>query len=102
VTNLMESLRVDLRPHGIDVTVLLPGFVQTKSGAEKSTRRKPFRLSLEGATARMERAIRSRRSRYAFPLRLSAIARVATLLPASLFDSLLTGRGPRPKRRVGA
>jgi len=100
LSNLMESLRVDLRPHGIDVTVLLPGFVRTKPGAAKSSRRKPFRLSLENATARMERAIRSRRSRYAFPLALCAIARVASLLPAPWFDLLLAGRGPRPKRTV--
>jgi short-subunit dehydrogenase len=100
LTNLMESLRMDLRPYGIDVTVLLPGFVRTKPGAGKATRRKPFRMSLEDATARMERAIRSRRSRYAFPLRLTAIARVLSLLPAPVFDSLIAALGPRPKRTV--
>ena len=30
LTNLMESLRIDLKPRGIDVTLLLPGFVRTK------------------------------------------------------------------------
>jgi hypothetical protein len=44
----------------------------------------------------MERAIRARRSRFAFPLPLAALARLATLLPAPLFDRLLAGRGRPP------
>ncbi len=93
LTNLMESLRIDLKPHGIDVTVLLPGFVRTKPGGRKAKRGKPFRLELADATDRMVKAIRSRRRRYAFPWTLAAVARLATLLPAALFDRLLAGRG---------
>jgi short-subunit dehydrogenase len=93
LTNLLESLRMDLKPQGIDVTLLLPGFVQTKPGPLKRKKSKPFRLSLEEATKRMEAAIRARRPRYAFPLILSAVARLATLLPANVFDRLLGGRG---------
>lgn len=96
LTNLMESLRIELRPQGIDVTVLLPGFVRTRPGPGTPKRGKPFRLELEDATARMERAIRARRSRFAFPLPLAALARLATLLPAPLFDRLLAGRGRPP------
>lgn len=93
LTNLMESLRIDLKAHGIDVTVLMPGFVRTKTGPATAKRGKPFRLELPDATARMVAAIRSRRRRYAFPWTLAAIARIATLLPAALFDRLLAGRG---------
>ena len=35
----MESLRIDLRPKGIDVTVLAPGFVRTKPKKKKKNRR---------------------------------------------------------------
>ena len=93
LTNLMESLRVDLRSQGIDVTLLLPGFVRTRPGPRKAKRNKPFRLELEDATRRMERAIRSRRRRYAFPTSLAIVARLSTLLPAALVDRLLAGRG---------
>jgi len=93
LTNLMESLRIDLEPHGIDVTLLLPGFVRTKPGGAGGKRGKPFRLELADATARMTRAIRARRRRHAFPWTLAAVARLATLLPAALFDRLLAGRG---------
>jgi 2-hydroxycyclohexanecarboxyl-CoA dehydrogenase len=85
---MMESLRIDLAAHGIDVTVLSPGFVRTSP--EK--RRKPFQVDLEAATARMARAIRARRKAYAFPLPLVLGAGFGRLLPAPLYDRLLARR----------
>jgi short-subunit dehydrogenase len=85
----MESLRIDLAPHGIDVTVLAPGFVRTSP--EK--RRKPFQVDLEPATARMARAIRARRKSYAFPLPLVLALGFGRFLPAPLYDRLM-----RPRR----
>ena len=89
LTAMMESLRIDLAPHGIDVTVLAPGFVRTKP--EK--RRKPFQVDLEAATARMARAIRARRKSYAFPLPLVLALGFGRFLPAPLYDRLM-----RPRR----
>jgi NAD(P)-dependent dehydrogenase (short-subunit alcohol dehydrogenase family) len=85
---MMESLRLDLAPHGIDVTVIAPGFVQTRP----DKRRKPFQLDLEQATARMARAIRARRKSYAFPLPLVLATGFGRLLPAPLYDGLLKRR----------
>jgi NAD(P)-dependent dehydrogenase (short-subunit alcohol dehydrogenase family) len=85
---MMESLRIDLAPHGIDVTVIAPGFVQTKPGRKS----KPFQLDLEQATARMARAIRARRKSYAFPLPLVLATGFGRLLPAPLYDRLLARR----------
>jgi short-subunit dehydrogenase len=90
LTAMTESLRIDLAPHGIDVTVLSPGFVRTKPGKKG----KPFQLDLEPATARMARAIRARRRSYAFPLPLVLALGFGRLLPAPLYDRLM-----RPKRR---
>jgi short-subunit dehydrogenase len=98
VTNLMESLRIDLRPHGVDVTVLAPGFVRTRPSKKKKKRRKPFRMELEPATERMVRSIRARKPYDAFPLPLVALATAGRLLPAGLYDRLM-GRlrlGPGP------
>jgi NAD(P)-dependent dehydrogenase (short-subunit alcohol dehydrogenase family) len=78
---MMESLRVDLAPHGIDVTLLVPGFVRTKP------KKKPLQVELEAATARMERAIVRRRRRYAFPLSLVLAMNLARALPAPIYDS---------------
>jgi len=96
LNNLMESLRIDLRGQGIDVTVIAPGFVRTKPGPAKK-RNKPFRLELEPATLLMHRAIIARKPYYAFPKSLAALVGVARWLPPALYDRILAGRGPRPK-----
>ena len=95
LTNLMESLRIDLGPRGVAVTVIAPGFVRTKPGPG----RKPFRVDLEPATERIWRAIRARRAYFAFPRSLVALAWFGRVLPARWYDRLLVGRGPRAKRK---
>ncbi len=91
LSNMMESLRIDLRPRGIAVTLLCPGFVRTRPSARK--KRKPFQLELEKATNAMCRAIMARKRYYAFPWPLVAVAAVGRMLPAGLYDRLLTGKG---------
>jgi NADP-dependent 3-hydroxy acid dehydrogenase YdfG len=95
LTNMMESLRIDLRPHGIDVTIIAPGFVRTKPG-KKQKRNRPFRLELEPATRRMHQAIIDRKPYYAFPKSLVALVWLGRLLPAAVYDRVLAGRGPGP------
>jgi short-subunit dehydrogenase len=96
LTNMMESLRIDLRSQGVDVTIIAPGFVRTKAGTSKK-KTKPLRLELEPATRLMHRAIQARKPYYAFPKSLVALVWIARLLPAALYDRLLAGRGPRAK-----
>ena len=64
LTAMMESLRIDLGPHGIDVTVLSPGFVQTKPEKKEAS---PFR----SASSRPPPAwrVRSRRAGNPMPFR---------------------------------
>jgi short-subunit dehydrogenase len=95
LTNMLESLRIDLKPWGVDVTILFPGFVRT-SPSQKS---KPFQMDVEDATLRMCRAIVARRRCYSFPLPLALLAKSGRLLPAALYDRLLAGRGRKPKQR---
>jgi short-subunit dehydrogenase len=96
LTNLMESLRIDLRSKGIDVTVLAPGFVRTKP-AKKKKRNRPLTLELEDATARMHRAIKGRKAYYAFPKSLLAVMWLGWALPAPIYDRIVAGRGPKVK-----
>lgn len=96
LTNLMESLRIDLRPRGIAVTLLLPGFVQTKT--HKS--RKPLQLDLEKATRSMERAIQGRKARLSLPWALSLAFAVLRLLPSPVYDRLVVGRGRKRKTKA--
>ena len=98
LTNMMESLRIDLAPKGIDVTVLAPGFVRTKPHKKA----KPLQMELERATMLMCRAIAARKRFYAFPLPLAAGAALGWSLPAALYDRLMAGRGAKAKSAKGA
>lgn len=95
LANMIESLRIDLKPHGIDVTLLLPGFVRTNPLSKK---KRPFEMELEETTDRIVRAIKLRKGRYAFPLPLAFLVGIGRLLPSSLYDRLFTGRGKKPKK----
>jgi short-subunit dehydrogenase len=83
LTNMMESLRGELRGRGIDVSVILPGFVRVKPGQHK-----PLMLEIEDATERMQRAIDTRAPYCAFPLSLRLAVAVGRLLPAGVWDRL--------------
>jgi short-subunit dehydrogenase len=95
LTTMLESLRIDLQPHGVDVTVLAPGFVRTSLKAKK--KRKSLQIDVEEATRLMHRAILARKRYYAFPAPLVLAATLGRVTPAALYDWLLAGRGPRPK-----
>lgn len=95
VANFMESLRIDLRSRGIVVTLLVPGFVDTRPRKPGRSKRKPFRMELEAATARMETAILRGAPRVVLPRRLAYVAGILRLLPCAYYDRLLAGRGRR-------
>jgi hypothetical protein len=95
LSNMIESLRIDLKPRGIAVTLICPGFVRTHASTKKKW--KPFQLETEEAVRLMARAIAARKPYYAFPLPLVLAAALGRMLPASLYDWMLTGRGRRPK-----
>ncbi len=95
ISNLMESLQIDLAPRGICVTLLLPGFVRTNPLSKKT---RPFEMDLEDATERMVRAIEARKSRYAFPASLRLLVGIGRMLPAGLYDRLFTGRTKKRKK----
>ena len=80
-----ESLRLDLRPRGIAVTTISPGFIRTEmTGGEGSVR--PFMVELEPAVDRIARAIRARHRSLAFPWQMALPAAIARSLPTALFD----------------
>lgn len=80
-----ESLRVDFKGQGIDVSVIQPGFIKTPltSGRQKNM---PFLLELDDGAMRIVSAIRRKKAFYSFPWQLAFIVRLARFLPASLYD----------------
>ena len=95
LSSLMDSLRIDLRPRGIAVTLVIPGPVRLKP---KSKKKRIYSVDVEDATARIEDAIRRKRARLVFPRRVSIPLALVRLLPTALSDRLLEGRGDKPEK----
>ncbi len=88
VANFMESLAIDLRQTGIDVTLLEPGFV-----AKPDSNKRRMRMPMDVATARMATAIIARRRHWRGPASLVFAANILRLLPFSVYSRVLAGRG---------
>ncbi|MEO9275229.1 SDR family NAD(P)-dependent oxidoreductase [Marinomonas sp. 5E14-1] len=87
----LSSLRMDLKPFNIDVTCLLPGFVDTPL-TQKNTFSMPFLMSADEAAKRMYKALQSRPYEFAFPKRLSMMLWIGRHFP-KLWLSMLA---PKP------
>ena len=87
VSTFFESLRVDLRKSGIDVTVIHPGFIRTPMTANRK-RKLPFLLETDDAACRILRAVERRARTYAFPWQLAGLVRMMKHLPNALYDRL--------------
>lgn len=95
LSNMIESLRIDLKPRGIAVTLICPGFIRTHPSTKKKW--KPFQLEVEEAARRMAHAIATRKPYYAFPFPLVFVAALGRVLPPALYDWMLRGQGRRSK-----
>jgi short-subunit dehydrogenase len=82
-----ESLRLDLRDTGVDVTIIHPGFIKTALTADRHAQM-PYLMELQDATRKIVRAIEARKKSYAFPWQLASIVRFGMLLPISLYDRI--------------
>jgi short-subunit dehydrogenase len=85
--NYTESLRIDLAPQGIAVTLAAPGFIVSRDTRKK--RSKPMAMALDPAADLLAAAILARRPYVSFPVRLAWIARLMRVLPARLYDPLI-------------
>ncbi len=85
ISSLFESLRLDLQPQGIDVTIIHPGFIKTPLTAGRQAKL-PFLLEVDEAARKMIGAIEKRKKSYAFPWQLATIVRAGMLMPNFLYD----------------
>jgi short-subunit dehydrogenase len=87
VSAFFESLRLDLAPRGIDVTIIHPGFIKTPLTAGRDNQM-PFLMELDDAVKKMARAIEKRRKRYSFPWQLATIVRAGMIMPIWMYDQI--------------
>jgi short-subunit dehydrogenase len=86
LSTLLEGLRIDLKPRGIDVTTLSPGFIW----GNINKKRRFFEVPLDTAVARMVKAIEGRRRVYSFPRWLAFCLAVFRCLPPTLADAAVS------------
>ncbi|HZN34098.1 MAG TPA: SDR family NAD(P)-dependent oxidoreductase [Pirellulaceae bacterium] len=94
VITLLQSLRLDLAPRGIAVTVILPGYVDTPMITNRERRTLPGLVTAEDAARRIARAIERGQGVAAFPWQTWLSARLAGLLPPGLFQFVMGSRPP--------
>lgn len=90
LTTYLESIRIDLKPYGIRVTSIHPGFIATPM-TEKN-KYMPFLLSADKAAEKIYRAIRSGRTRYYFPWQMKILVGLLRHLPDGVYDFLMSQR----------
>lgn len=81
---LMETLRITLKPHNIDVSLISPGFVQTPL-TDRNDFPMPMRISVEEASRAIRRGLAQRKAEVHFPLRFTLSMKLAALLPRALW-----------------
>lgn len=88
LTTMLEGMRVELKPMGIDVTVIHPGFVRTPMTADQTTPQ-PGVLNAPDAVSRMLTSIARRKLQFNYPFQTSFLTEVLRRLPAGLSDRLV-------------
>jgi short-subunit dehydrogenase len=85
VSAFFESLRLDLRPRGIDVTIIHPGFIKTPLTAGRQAQM-PFLMDLDVAVNKIVGAIEKKKKSYSFPWQLASVVRAGMFMPTSMYD----------------
>jgi len=97
VTSYCESLRGELRPFGVKVVTIAPGYIDTPL-TRGNRYAMPFLMSAPDFADRAWRAIESGASWRVIPWQMGVVAWLLRVMPNALFDRLLAGR-PRKHRR---
>ncbi|NLR72471.1 SDR family NAD(P)-dependent oxidoreductase [Novosphingobium sp. ERN07] len=95
-----DSLRIAMRPHGISVTLVSPGFIDT-AAAHRVPGPKPFMISPQRGAGAILAAMRAQKAHLIFPWPFALIRLVLPALPRPIRDRLLRSLAPpvRSNRR---
>ena len=91
-----DALRLNVRPYGVTVTLVSPGFIDTAAGREVPGP-KPMLMSPDAVAARIAKAAAAGKAHLVLPWPFVALRWLDRLLPRPLRDRVLAGLTP-PKR----
>ena len=98
VISYCESLRGELRPAGVKVVTLCPGYIDTPL-TQKNRYAMPFLMQPAAFADKAFAAIEAGASYRVIPWEMGVVAKLLRLLPNAVFDKALAGR-PRKHRQT--
>lgn len=85
VSAFFESLRLDLEPKGLNVTIIHPGFIKTPLTAGRQAQM-PYLMELDDAVEKIVGVMERKKKSYAFPWQLASIVRAGMIMPNFMYD----------------
>jgi short-subunit dehydrogenase len=92
-----ESLRGELKPSGVKVVTIGPGYIDTRL-TRGNPYAMPFLLSADTFAERAYDAIVAGASYRVIPWQMGILAKLLRALPNALYDRLIRGRARKPRR----
>ena len=92
----LESLRLEMRPYGIKVVTIAPGYIETPMTAVNPYKM-PFLLPAAKAAERFARAIERGASYTVIPWQMGVVAKLLRALPNCLYDRLFMSAPRKPR-----
>ena len=95
--NLLESLRIDLKPLGIDVITVCPGFVRSEL-TDRNTFPMPWMIEADDAARRIADGLAKRKAEIVFPLPMMLAMKAVRLVPVRPWTGLMSQAAKTRKR----
>ena len=93
----LESLRIELRPAGVKVITICPGYIATHM-TEKNPYAMPFMISADDAAKKMAGIVARGQTYAVIPWQMAIVARAMRLLPNALYDRIAQDRPRKPRQ----
>lgn len=98
VISYCESLRLEMKPHGIRVVTICPGYIDTPM-TQKNPYPMPFLMAPDKFAVQAARVIAAGRSYAVIPWQMGIVAKVLRLLPNPVYDWAF-GKAPHKPRQA--
>ncbi|NVM79364.1 hypothetical protein FHW83_005203 [Duganella sp. SG902] len=98
VISYCESLRLEMKPHGIRVVTICPGYIDTPM-TQKNPYPMPFLMDPDKFAVQAARVIAAGRSYAVIPWQMGIVAKVLRLLPNPVYDWAF-GKAPHKPRQA--